>query len=124
MNNINLSLHLLHQLPLGLELPLPFSIAQSSEPKLSDLAYLDGAIHVFDGEDWQKFDFAKTLKELTPSPKGFSAEPMARALDLIKQPSTRVIDASCGSGKDALQVWQWGREVVAYERHPQVFMLL
>lgn len=35
-----------------------------------------------------------------------------------------MIDASCGSGKDAIQVWRWGFEVVAFERHPIVYALL
>lgn len=120
-----LIIHFSESIPADVKLPFLWRAPQcETEAEVGALGFVAGALSAFDGEGWQHFDFQKVLTSLRPSPKGFAAEPLARALGLIKQPPNKVIDASCGSGKDALQVWQWGYEVVAYERNPLVHALL
>lgn len=116
-------LHHHDNLPKELELPFPWRMAQEGA-QAGDLAFLDNHLNAFDGERWQFFDLSETLSSIRPAPKGIAAEPLARALGLIKVKPSRVIDASCGSAKDALQVWRWGQQVTAYERNPMVYVLL
>lgn len=120
-----LVVHFSETIPSSVKLPFLWRTPHGgNDPAVGELGFVDGALAAFDGEQWQHFDFQKLLQSIRPSPKGFAAEPLARALGLIKQPPKTVIDASCGSGKDALQVWQWGYPVVAYERNPSVYALL
>ncbi len=109
--------------PDSVELPFKWRAAQSG-PKAGELSFANGCLAVFDQERWVHFDFAKTLSGLRPAPGGIVNDPLARALGLVKKKYSRVVDASCGSGKDALQVWSYGVTVLAYERHPLVYMLL
>lgn len=98
---------------------------QSEKAQIGELSFDQGRLSAFDGERWQHFDMQLILQSIRPSPKGFASEPLARALGLLKKPAPKkIIDASCGTGKDALQVWQWGHEVLAFERNPIVYVLL
>lgn len=108
------------------ELPdLPFShVVQDCPQSAGMFRFLDNKLAAYDGQRWVHLDFSQTLQSLRASPGGISSEPLARALGLIKSKPTRVIDASCGSGKDALHVWSWGQSVCAYERNPMVYLLL
>lgn len=116
-------LHASESLPSELILPFSWRKAQS-EPNSGDLGFYNNSLCVFDQERWVSFDLGKTLASLRPSPGGISKDPLARALGLIKKTCSRVIDASCGTGKDSLQVWQTGIPVLAFERHPLVYALL
>ena len=116
-------LHNGQALPNDLNLPFKWQDS-SSEPKLGDLGFYEGCLQAFDGERWQSLDLAQTVHHHRPSPKGFANEPLVKALGLIKSKPARVIDASCGTAKDALQIWSFGVKVVAFERHPMVYALL
>jgi len=119
----DLRLHNSKSLPT--ELIFPFSWVESSEePKTGELGFFEGALKAFDGERWIAFDLADTLKGIRPSPKGFASEPLVKALGMIKHKPARVIDATCGTGKDSLQIWGYGNKILAFERHPMVYALL
>ncbi len=105
------------------QFPFPHTVAEAPDtPGL--FKFSENKLRVFDGERWQHLDLALTLKSLKSSPGGLPSEPLARALGLLKTKPSSVIDASCGSCKDALQVWSWGQKVHAYERNPTVYLLL
>ncbi len=116
-------LHNGQALPTDLKLPFRWQ-ASSAGPKLGDLGFYEDCLQAFDGERWQYLDLAQTVHHHRPSPKGFASEPLVKALGLVKSKPARVIDASCGTAKDALQIWSFGVKVVAYERHPMVYALL
>ncbi|MBH48101.1 MAG: hypothetical protein CME71_08015 [Halobacteriovorax sp.] len=105
------------------QFPFPHRVVETPE-SAGLFKFSENKLQVFDGERWQHLDLALTLKSLRASPGGFASEPLARALGLIKAKPSSVIDASCGSCKDALQVWSWGQKVQAYERNPMVYLLL
>lgn len=50
--------------------------------------------------------------------------PLARALALRRRPQPRVLDATCGLGRDSATLAALGCAVTALERHPVLFALL
>jgi 16S rRNA (guanine1516-N2)-methyltransferase len=56
--------------------------------------------------------------------KGLMKGPVEKALEYPKSKGQKVIDLTCGTGKDALFFLALGYNVDAYERNPVVFRLL
>lgn len=65
-----------------------------------------------------KFDFVQQWHHLLRQNHSIKTQPLARALGLKKQTVKRVLDATCGTGKDSLLILSFGAFVQAYERHP------
>lgn len=55
---------------------------------------------------------------------GGRKSPLARALGLHRRPYQRVLDTTCGLGRDSALLAALGCDVVAIERHPLLFALL
>jgi len=55
---------------------------------------------------------------------GGRKSPLARALGLHRRPAQHVLDTTCGLGRDSALLAALGCDVVAIERHPQLFALL
>ncbi|MBI2520174.1 MAG: class I SAM-dependent methyltransferase [Bdellovibrio sp.] len=53
-----------------------------------------------------------------------AAGPLKKALGRAVKKGDTVVDATCGTGKDSLLFLSWGLKVLAYERHPLMFVLL
>lgn len=51
-------------------------------------------------------------------------EPLAKAIGLIGNKNKLIWDTTCGTGKDALLMAHFGAKVVAFERHPLIYLLL
>ena len=65
-----------------------------------------------------KFDFIKQWNHHLRQNYIIKNQPLARALGLKKHTVKKVLDATCGTGKDALLILSFGACVEAYERHP------
>jgi len=77
-------------------------------------------------DDFQQFsfDFVSDLKYHFSRHYAIKKEPLAKALGLKGNVSTSVIDATCGTGKDAMLMLSFGASVVAFERNRTVWALL
>jgi 16S rRNA (guanine1516-N2)-methyltransferase len=53
-----------------------------------------------------------------------SREPLAKAMGIKQNLWPKILDLTCGMGKDSLLFLFWGCEVVAYERSPAILLLL
>lgn len=51
-------------------------------------------------------------------------EPLAKSLGITGKKDRIVWDATCGTGKDALLIAHFGARVIAFERHPLIYLLL
>ncbi|MCY4524519.1 MAG: class I SAM-dependent methyltransferase [Halobacteriovoraceae bacterium] len=64
-----------------------------------------------------KFDFVKRWHYLSRQNYAIRNQPLARALGLKNLAGKKVLDATCGSGKDSLLFLFFGLSVHAYERN-------
>ena len=74
------------------------------------------------------FDFIDTWKRIKPGPKNQrKKDPLLKALTIkknIDEGPIRLIDATCGTGKDSLFFIKQGIKTLAYERSPYLAPLL
>ena len=67
-----------------------------------------------------QFDFIKQWLYHQRQRYILKRQPFARALGLRPYREKRVLDATCGTGKDALLMLAWGAQVEAFERMPSL----
>ncbi len=66
-----------------------------------------------------RFNFADSLLKFS---KQNQRGPLYKALK--KEKNSTIIDATAGSGKDLALLTSWGFKIIAFERHPLIFLLL
>jgi 16S rRNA (guanine1516-N2)-methyltransferase len=69
-------------------------------------------------------DLKKEFIRHTDKNYSIKNEPLAKAIGLGKRKDLTVLDASCGTGKDAMLLLNFNVKVIAIERHPSVFSLI
>lgn len=118
------------------KLPVEFS----SQIKLIHSAVHDQDHLIFDGtvlsfssghQDHQAFapiffDFDQVISQFQNefAHKSKKNELLYKAFNFKTDPHPTILDASCGTAKDALMLWFFGGKVQAFERNPVVFLLL
>ena len=65
-------------------------------------------------------EYASFMRQVSKTGAG----PLKKALGRGVKRGHRVVDATCGTGKDSLLFLSWGLEVLAFERNPLMFLLL
>ncbi|MDD0852809.1 class I SAM-dependent methyltransferase [Halobacteriovorax sp. GB3] len=70
------------------------------------------------------FDFVKLWNYHSKKNYTLKKEPLAKAIGRTKEPCPKIIDATCGSGKDSLLMLSFGAKIIAYERVPTIHLLL
>jgi 16S rRNA (guanine1516-N2)-methyltransferase len=70
------------------------------------------------------FDFATDMRYHLGQHYSLSKEPLAKALGLVGHPGKLIWDATCGTGKDAVLISHFKANIIAFERHPVVYLLL
>lgn len=70
------------------------------------------------------FDFQSQMNYHYQSHYSLKNEPLAKACGLLKKRDQEVLDATCGTGKDALLLSAFGAKVTAVERNPLIYFLL
>jgi 16S rRNA (guanine1516-N2)-methyltransferase len=89
------------------------------------LVYKKGQLYFYSqtlGEMY--FDFESDMRYHTRQNYAVSKEPLAKALGLVGHGGKLIWDATCGTGKDSLLINHFKGQVVAFERHPAVYLLL
>lgn len=69
------------------------------------------------------FDLRKEWHSHQHKSYSLKNEPLAKSLSVKGDGSSLVIDATCGTGKDAVLLLKFGAKVMAFERHPIVAAL-
>lgn len=69
------------------------------------------------------FDLVKEWNSHRGKNYSLKKEPLAKSLGIKGDGSTKVIDATCGTGKDSILLLTFGARVEAYERNPVVAFL-
>jgi 16S rRNA (guanine1516-N2)-methyltransferase len=71
------------------------------------------------------FSFEELLTYHQKSQYSFSKEPLFKSLGIKGQNEQKVIwDLTCGTGKDALLIYHFRKEIICFERHPVVYLML
>jgi 16S rRNA (guanine1516-N2)-methyltransferase len=70
------------------------------------------------------FNFKEEVNYHRHQRYSLSKEPLAKALGINSKNPILVWDTTCGTAKDAILMSHFGAKVVAFERHPLVFLLL
>lgn len=70
------------------------------------------------------FNFEEEWQYHQSQKYAITREPLAKSLGLTGLKDRIVWDATCGTGKDALLIAHFGAKVIAFERHPLVYLLL
>jgi 16S rRNA (guanine1516-N2)-methyltransferase len=99
----------------------------TSEMKADEdyLIFKSGKLSYFSVEMGEMFfDFEADLRYHGRQNYAISKEPLARALGLVGHPQKTIWDATCGTGQDALLISFFKGKLVAFERHPAIFLLL
>ena len=106
---------------------LEFKLLSEQSLAGGELLYDKDGLHVysFDSKEknW-KIDFVQYLQQWKRQQLGLKKELLSRSLGIKGEVSLRVGDFTCGSGKDASMLMFWKQKVLAFERNPQVFLLL
>ena len=70
------------------------------------------------------FDFLDYLSKFSSQRDVLKRGPLSKAIGMKGKSGFKVIDATCGSGKDSFLMLTWGAQVVAFERNPLIYALL
>ncbi len=70
------------------------------------------------------FDFSADLHYHQHQHYALSREPLAKALGIVGHHQKLIWDATCGTAKDSLLISHFGAKLLAFERHPAVYLLL
>ncbi|WP_196801723.1 class I SAM-dependent methyltransferase [Bacteriovorax sp. BSW11_IV] len=109
----------------GFNLPFSLEIHTVAQHHSGALNYDQGRFFYL-GEDGLKinFDWISQWRYHKKANYSLKSEPLAKAVGRAKNPRPKVIDLTCGTGKDSLLLLIFGCEVRAYERNPVVYLLL
>ncbi len=69
-------------------------------------------------------DFVSEYSSFMRQVSKTAAGPLKKAMGKGIKKDDTVVDATCGTGKDSLLFLSWGFKVLAFERHPLMFLLL
>ena len=71
------------------------------------------------------FSFEELLTYHQKSHYSFNKEPLFKSLGIKGQNEEKMIwDLTCGTGKDALLIYHFRKQITCFERHPIVYLLL
>lgn len=70
-----------------------------------------------------RFDFNEILFKLERQ-KGHKGDPLFKAIRLQSGIAPLILDATCGTGNDSMFLVHYGARVIAYEKHPIIYLLL
>lgn len=110
--------------------PRLFNFAVEPERKLCEgcdyLYFADDVLYFHSQELGEMtFNFEELHRYHQKQHYAISKEPLARSLGLKGNLDKKLVwDVTCGSGKDSLLISFFGAKVIAFERHPIIFLLL
>lgn len=107
-----------------------FQVVIESKNKLCHLCdylfYEDGQLQFHNAENGvMAFSFDTLLNYHQKSQYSFSKEPLFKSLGIKGQNEQKIIwDLTCGTGKDALLIYHFRKQITCFERHPVIYLLL
>jgi 16S rRNA (guanine1516-N2)-methyltransferase len=107
-----------------------YEIPVESKNKLCHLCdYLffeDDKLQFHSGESGiMSFSFEELLTYHQKSQYSFNKEPLFKSLGIKGQNEEKIIwDLTCGTGKDALLIYHFRKQITCFERNPVVYLLL
>ncbi len=90
------------------------------------LFFEDNKLQYHSGESGvMSFSFEELLTYHQKSQYSFTKEPLFKSLGIKGQNEHKIIwDLTCGTGKDALLIYHFRKQITCFERHPIVYLLL
>jgi 16S rRNA (guanine1516-N2)-methyltransferase len=104
------------------EYELGQSFVLEKTEKKADFFFRDQQLFYRHGNDEISFDFVKYLDHWNKTKPAKQKDNLGRALGLKK--GEALLDFCCGTGKDSSLFIYWGLDVISFERHPIVYLLL
>lgn len=93
------------------------------EKPQAQMCFIDNCLYL--QQDGIKFslNWFSDLKRHLNNGYALSKEPLAKALGIKKTNSLTILDATLGTGKDAILLLSFGAKLICFERNPSVFCL-